>query len=201
MSPWKIFLAWLLFLCWVRTTDWVSQDTQKLKLRWAMWNSIVFFTFFVGQLIFWIVPWFGLGIVLLGIAYLAPLITYIVYRNRQVTSSYEKIFSAKHTRRWFARKVSKIGIKMEGADVDPHELGPDIQLTALGAAGDRENNINLITARQSEGFLPARELLDDARQQRAADVMLDYTAESVGVRYQIDGVWHDRAPSSGPPVI
>ncbi len=91
-----------------------------------------------------------------------------------------------------ARRVSLVGIKMAGADVDPNEQGPDVQFKALGGATDRDNSMNLITARQSPGFLPARELFDDAFHQRATHVMLDYTPETVGVRYQVDGVWHDR---------
>ncbi len=192
-SIWKILAVWLVFLCWVRSTDWVSQDSQTLKLRWALWNAIVFFVFFFGLLMVWILPLFAAGIILLLVAYIAPLATYIVYRNRQVTSPYDKVLSNKHTRRWMAQKAALIGIKMEGADIDPRDLGPDIKLTAAGG-DERQNNVNLLTARQSAGFLPARELLDDARSQRATDVMLDYTAEVVGVRYQIDGVWHDRAP-------
>jgi type II secretory ATPase GspE/PulE/Tfp pilus assembly ATPase PilB-like protein len=194
LSLWKIMGYWLLFLAWVRTTDWISQDAQVLKLRYTLWNHIAFFTFLVALLILWVLPWFAVGMALVGIAYVAPLACYIVYRNRNVLSSYDKVLSRQHTRRWLAKKVSAIGIKMEGADIDPRDLGPDIQFKATGAATDRENSINQVTARQSPGFLPARELVDDAKSQRATDIMLDYTAESVGTRYLIDGVWHDRAP-------
>jgi type II secretory ATPase GspE/PulE/Tfp pilus assembly ATPase PilB-like protein len=180
-------------LLWVRTTDWVSQDGQTLKIRYALWNGIVFFTFFVAVLLFFIVPWFALGMVLMAVAYVAPLASYVVYRNRQVPSPSDKVMTRKHMRRWMARRVSLVGIKMAGADLDASELGPDIQFKAMGGATDRDNSVNLITARQSPGFLPARELFDDAIHQRATHVMLDYTPEAVGVRYQVDGVWHDRA--------
>ena len=46
---------------------------RHLKLRWALWNPIVFFSFFVGLLLLWILPWFSVGIVLLIVAYVAPL--------------------------------------------------------------------------------------------------------------------------------
>ena len=104
------------------------------------------------------------------------------------------MLTGNHLKRWIARKVAVVGIKIEGADVDPRELGPDVKLAAAAAVDERVNNINLLTARQSTGCVPARELIDDALAQRATHVMLDFTAEAVGVRYQIDGVWHDRSP-------
>ncbi|MEX0675723.1 MAG: ATPase, T2SS/T4P/T4SS family [Pirellulales bacterium] len=204
LSPWKIMGAWLVFLAWVRSSDWISADAQALGLRWAIWNPIVFFSFFVAIVLLWIIPIFVIGIFLVLVAYVAPLATYITYRNMQVKSSYDKVLTGKHLRRWFVRKMNSIGIKMEGADVDPRELGPDIQLTAMGGASERDDNVNLLTARQSAGFMPARELVDDALKQRATHVMLDYTPQSVSVRYQVDGVWHDRsalAREVGDPIL
>ena len=69
-----------------------------------------------------------------------------MYRNRQVQSPYDKVLSSKHTRRWIAQKATLIGIKMAGADIDPRDLGPDIKLTP-GGADERDNNVNLLTAR------------------------------------------------------
>jgi type II secretory ATPase GspE/PulE/Tfp pilus assembly ATPase PilB-like protein len=204
LSPWKIFCTWLIFLSWVGTTDWISQDAQTLKLRYTLWNPIVFFTFLVSLLLLWILPWFAVGIVLLVIAYAAPLGTYIVYRNRQVTSLYDKVLTTKHSRRWLARKMNAIGINMAGADIDPRELGPDVKLTARGGGSERDDNVNLLTARNSAGFMPAKVLIDDALQQRATHIMLDYKPDSVAVRYQVDGVWHDRSAverAEGDPVL
>jgi type II secretory ATPase GspE/PulE/Tfp pilus assembly ATPase PilB-like protein len=121
-----------------------------------------------------------------------------------VKSSYDKVMTPRHMNRWFARKMKTIGINMAGADDDIRTEGPPIELVAKGAATDRDNNVNLLTAKQADGFTPARELLDDAFRQRASHVMLDYTAQAVGVRYQIDGVWHERAPlerAAGDPIL
>ena len=129
-----------------------SQTAQTLKLPWATWNAIVFFSFFATLLLFWILPWFPLGLGLLVVAYVAPLATYVVQRNKQMRSPYDKVFSPKHTQRWMAHKLSKIGIKVEGADDELRERGPDLQVTAMGAASDRDNSVNLLTARQSRGL-------------------------------------------------
>lgn len=204
LSPWKILGTWLVFLAWVRTTDWISQDAQSLKLRWAVWDPIAFFCFFVALLLLWILPWFVVGFSLLFVAYAVPLGAYIVHRNQHVASPYDKVLTTRHTHRWMARKLNAIGIKVAGADIDPRDMGPSIKFTPLGGATDRDNNVNLLTARQSSGYIPARVLLDDALQQRATHIMLDYTAENVGVRYQVDGVWHDRSAvdrAEGDPVL
>jgi type II secretory ATPase GspE/PulE/Tfp pilus assembly ATPase PilB-like protein len=204
LDPWKLLLLWFVLLCWVRSTDWVSQDAQQLKLRWAMWNPIVFFTFFVGLLLFFLISVWPVGFGLLLVAYIAPLASYVVYRNKQVRSSYDKVFTGKHIKRVIARKLNAIGIKVAGGDIDPRELGPAIEYKAEGGANEREDSINLITVRQSPAFMPSRELINDALVQRATHLMLDFTPQAVAVRYQIDGVWHDRSSLErevGDPII
>jgi type II secretory ATPase GspE/PulE/Tfp pilus assembly ATPase PilB-like protein len=204
LSPWKILGTWTLFLLWVCSTDWVSQDAQALKLRWMLWNPIVFFSFFFALLLLWMLPWFAVGATLLVIAYLAPLGTYVYLRNKNVPSAYDKVLTYKHTHRWMARKLNSIGINVAGGDIDPRELGPDIKLTVRGGGDERADNVNLLTARNSPGFIPARVLLDDALAQRATHIMLDYKTDSVGVRYQVDGLWHDRSAierAEGDPVL
>lgn len=193
LSPWKILGSWLVFLAWVQTTDWISRDAQAMKLKYAMWNPIAFASFLVALLLFWILPWFAAGIALLIVAWAAPLTTYIRLRNN-AAAPFDKVLTPKHLRRWAAVKLNSIGIKVEGADLDPRDAGPAIKLTALGGADERTNSINLLTARQSPGWMPARVLVDDALKQRATHIMLDYTADAVAVRYQVDGVWLDRAP-------
>ena len=65
-----------------------------------------------------------------------------------------------------------------------------MQFKALG--GDlQQNQSNLIAARQSPGYLSAKELVAELVRQRADKCMLDYTRDAVALRYQIDGVWHE----------
>jgi type II secretory ATPase GspE/PulE/Tfp pilus assembly ATPase PilB-like protein len=109
-----------------------------------------------------------------------------------VTSSYDKVFTGRHFKRVIARKLNSIGFNIPD-EVDPRELGPKIEYKPEGGASDRDNQVALLTVRQSPAYMPSRDLLNDALQQRATHVMLDFTPQAVGVRYQIDGVWHDRA--------
>ena len=197
LSPWKILACWFLFLAWVRSTDWISTDAQAFKLKYGMWNPIAYASFLVALVLFWLLPLFPLGFALMAIAWLVPLAVYIRQRNAAVPA-YDKVLTPKHLRSYSAKKLNAIGIKVEGADEDPRDAGPQVKLTALGGADERANNVNLLTARQSAGWRPARELIDDAINQRSTHIMLDYTAESVAVRYQVDGVWLDRAPMDRP---
>ena len=132
LSPWKILSVWVLFLCWVRTTDWISVDGQLMKLRYGRWNSIVFFSFLASLILFWILPSFILGFVLMVVAYAAPLSAYVVYRNKAVQPQ-DKVLSRTHIRRWIVRKASAVGIKLEGAEIDPRDLGPEVKIAPLGA--------------------------------------------------------------------
>jgi type II secretory ATPase GspE/PulE/Tfp pilus assembly ATPase PilB-like protein len=191
-ARWRVLpRSWLLFLLWVKSTDWLSTDAQHTKQRWTLWNAIAFFVFFAGILLFFIIPNFFIGYFLLLICYVAPLASYVVMRNKQMRSSSDIVFTGRHIKRVIARNLNKVGIKFAD-EVDPSELGPKIEYKAEGA-DDRQNSINLLTVRQSEAFIPSRELINDALRQRATHVMLDFTQTAVGVRYQIDGVWHDRS--------
>ena len=49
----------------------------------------------------------------------------------------------------------------------------------------------MILARQSPGFVPAKDIVADAIDRRGDKIMLDYAQDAVAVRYQIDGVWHE----------
>jgi type II secretory ATPase GspE/PulE/Tfp pilus assembly ATPase PilB-like protein len=57
-----------------------------------------------------------------------------------------------------------------------------------------ENQSASIDARQSPAYVPVKFLLADALTQRADKIMLDFTADAVGIRYQIDGIWHNAMP-------
>jgi len=203
LDPWKILSVWVLFLCWVRSTDWISTDSQVMKLRWTVWNPVAYFSFFVALMLFFLIPNFFIGFFLLLVAYIAPLTTYVIQRNKAVTSSMDKVFTGRHFKRVLARKLNGIGFNI-AEEVDPRELGPKIEYKAQGGATDRDDQVNLLTVRQSPAYMPSRQLLHDALQQRATHVMLDFTPQAVGIRYQIDGVWHDRTAmerAAGDPIL
>ncbi len=191
----KVLLPWFLFLAWVWTTDWVSRDVQTVKLKWnyLRWNPIVFGSFVAGFVLLWIIPYFWLGFPLLVISYAGPLVTYIVLRNSQVSND-QRVLTREHLRHVLASTMHLFGVKMEAEAQDPHRAGPPVALSARGGADDRENNTRLLASRQAPGLRMARQIIADGLQARAASILLEFTQQAVGVRYQIDDVWHQREP-------
>ena len=78
---------------------------------------------------------------------------------------------------------------------DP-ELEIEFPEVTFVAAGDnpeeRESNRELVE--ESPGFPTASILVADAILRRADTVMLDYSAQAVKVRFQIDGLWQTMPP-------
>ncbi len=195
LAWYKLLACWILVVFWVRTSDWVHRDTTELgdsiEMPSKIWNPIVVFTFLFGFLLVISIPLFPVGYVLLLISYVAPLATFIVMRNGRVTGE-QRVLTPAHIRRWSASLAS--GKKEKKADtLAGHEPGPPVQLAACGGS-ETENQAHLIMARQSPGYVFVKELIADSLTRRADRIMLDYTKEVVGLRYEIDGVWHNVEP-------
>ncbi len=192
-SYWKLPLWWLTFLLWVRCCDFVNQDTQRLKLATEKWNLLMVGPFF-GCTFLYLLP---LNIIFLIIyplqtlGFLVPFFIYVHHRNRLLIDD-DQVLTRAHIRFWAAHKLRPLGIKIR--PVVEKNLGPPIELKARGAATERDDNVNLLRARQSPGYLVAREVLFDALDHRATGLLLDYTQQQVAVRYEVDGVWHQGEP-------
>ena len=189
----KIGAAYILFMMWVYTTDWLSTDAQELKLQHRRWNPVVFGTFLGAFMLVWILPWFAASYPLLVVAYVAPLATYVVHRNKQVHTS-ERVLTFSHIKFWLASRMTIFGVEVDTEEKDPHESGPPVILTARGGETDRDDSVNLLSARQAPGFREARQLVSDALYRRGDSIMLDFTQQAASVRHMIDGVWHADDP-------
>jgi type II secretory ATPase GspE/PulE/Tfp pilus assembly ATPase PilB-like protein len=191
----KLLAIWLLFLIWVKSADWVNRDTQIFDLGYGKWNPIVFFPFLAVLLLF-VFPivvgfanfWLAIG--LLSVAYLAAYVPYVVTRNKSV-QMHEKVFTPDWFRYEIAHLGSKVGLKISAERLAEYEKGARVDLMAIGAPEERDNQANLITARQSPGYLVVKELIADMADRRSDRAILDYTQQSVLVRQHIDGVWHN----------
>jgi type II secretory ATPase GspE/PulE/Tfp pilus assembly ATPase PilB-like protein len=190
VSLWKMGLVFCFFLIWIRTTDWVSRDCSALGLNYNIWNSLVFFPFVVAFLLFLLIPIFWLGFPLLLIAQFVPLGVYIQKRNSLVHEA-EKVLTKDHLRYLVANMGKLFGAKIDTQKKMAYEKGPPVEFQALGGESDAKNQANLIEARQSPAYITLKEIFADAVTKRAERVLLDFTADSVSMKYQIDGVWHD----------
>lgn len=188
----EILASWLIFVMWVYTTDWVSTDCQLHKLQYIRWNPIVFGTFLGFYVLAWLLPWFWLGFPLLVAAYVAPLVIYIVFRNQQVPES-DKVMTRDHLRYWFAMRMNKLGANIEVEKKEEWEKTA-AELMAIGGVDERDDRSRLLTARQSLVFTQVSGLVAETLARRAMALMLDFSQESVDLRYLIDGVWHNDEP-------
>ncbi len=194
LSTFKILLVWFVFLLWVRTADQISQDVQRMKMSYVLWNSVMVLPFMLAMVLVWELPLFGLSYFLLLVAYGAPLGTYIYFRNAAVSAE-KRILTPDHLRHWFSGQLKRVGVKVKlNEKGESRSDGPPVAFTAKGAKTDRENTANMLLARQSQGYAEARSLIADLMDNRADSTMLDYTQAEVAIRYQIDGVWHNNQP-------
>jgi len=193
LSWMKILVCWLVFAAWVFTTDWVNVDCQKHHLNRLRWNPLVFGVFLAAVLLSWLLPWFWFNFLLLAAAFAIPLAFYISYRNG-VVPPHEQVLTKDHFHFLKATLLNKLGKKVEVDRVEPIDRGPAGTLKACGAPTDRDNNVRLLTARQTPGFLAARELVARGMTVRAGTMMLDSQAQSMALKCQIDGVWIDNDP-------
>lgn len=192
-SIWKLGLYMALFWLWVKTTDWVSQDGYRVGTRHAVWNPIVAFTFPAAMLLFFVIPWFWVGYLLMVAAYVGPLTAYIVHRNSKL-EYHQKVMTAPHLRHLVADLLGKVGVKIATEKQAAADKGPPVNLVPMGGANDQANQANLILARQSPGYVTAKEVIADVIDRRGDAVTLEYSAAGAGIKYQIDGVWHDMPP-------
>lgn len=186
ISPLKLVPVFLLFFLWVFTTDWVGQDCIDRKLSqpaWVMPNTLIFAITF-----WWLcasVPFF-LGYLLAIAAWGVPLMLYIKTRNALV-DPHERVMTKDHIR-FVLAKMS--GGKMQAEIKDAWAVGPQMEIKALGAADETKNTENLYTARKMpDAYVWVKELIAEMVTRRALKVMMDYTKDTVAMRYQIDGVW------------
>ncbi len=195
LAWYKLLACWILVLFWVRAADWINRDSlevgDNIEMPARVWNPIMVFSFLVAFLLAISLPLFPLGYMLLVVAYVAPLATYVLMRNGRVTEE-QRVLTPRHIKTWFAAKSS--GKKRKKVEkMAAHEQGPPVQLSACGGT-ETENQAHLIMARQSPGYVLLKELIADSITRRADRVMFDYSKEAVGVRYEIDGVWHNVEP-------
>lgn len=183
----KIILSYLILLAWAATTDWMSRDALRLKLPYRKWNSIAYGAFVAAFLFLWIIPWFWLSWLLLITAYAVPLWLYVRVRN-QGRHEADKVFTKDHIRHV---AFGLLGRKVPGGAAEKEGAAVPVTLTPRGAASQQDEQVRLIGARQSPGFVSARSLIHKAFQSRASGIMLDYTQEAAGVKFLIDGVWLD----------
>lgn len=190
LSVIKIALIAIVFFVWVKLADWINQDSvrlvSRLPLEPKVWNPIVVASFFVGFLIAISLPMFVVGYPVFVLAAFGPWLAYYFTRRSKLAETPS-----------VARALQASGGGDNYVEVLPQDEGADIEFTPAGDDNSQQQK-NLISARQSEGFTGLKDLLYDCLFKRSEQVMLDFSREKVAARMLIDGVWHPRKSMDRP---
>ncbi|MCA9236112.1 MAG: Flp pilus assembly complex ATPase component TadA [Planctomycetales bacterium] len=192
--PWIVLLPIGLFLVlllsWIGTTDWVNRDSQIFGLNYKKWVPIAYAPVAVLAIVLAFVPInFWIKLPLLAVAYLASFLPYAISHNRSV-EPHQTVLTGSWWRHLFAAVMGKVGVKVKTERLAEYEKGAPVELIAMGGESASDDNVNLLTARQSPGYLVVKEVVLELVNRRAERMMLDYGQQGVAVRYQVDGVWH-----------
>jgi general secretion pathway protein E len=71
---------------------------------------------------------------------------------------------------------------------------PPVTITPMGAPDKQQDQANLLGAKQSPAYPIALGLVAHCLSRRGERLMLDYSAQGVAVRFEIDGVWMNGDP-------
>lgn len=198
----RFLLAWVLFLLWVKTADWVGQDCLRLDMSYMIWNGVMVGCFLGTFLLFWLLPLFEVAYPLMVLAYFVPLIVYVIIRNKGV-DSHQRVMTPDHLRHVFSGLAGKVGVKVAAERQQDYEKGAPVKFKAT-AGGGRDGEANLMLARRSPAFVPTKDLVAEMLDRRGDALLLECTQSEVGVRIQIDGVWHNVDPrdrNSGDMIV
>ncbi len=186
LSLTKIGLIAIVFLIWVRLADWMNRDSIKLFRRLDMdpnvWNPINVGSFLIGFLCAISVPMFVVGYPIFVVAALVPPLAYFLTRRSKISENPS-----------VARALSAKGGDAGNIEALPQDDGVQVDFSPAGS-DNNEQQSNLIQARQSPGFVDAKQFLHDTMFKRAEQIMLDFGREQVKSKMLVDGVWHPLEP-------
>lgn len=188
----KLLPVLILFFAWVRSCDWINRDSQMYELGHETWNPIMVFPFLGAFLVLILVPVYPIGLALMSLAWVVPFVLYVLHHNKSV-EQHQTVFTSSWWRYQLAQLGALVGLKIETEKKADYERGPAVDLHAQGG-DERTNQANLLTARQSPGYVHVKELVAEMSGRGSNRVLMDYTAEQVSIRHMIDGVWHSGEP-------
>jgi general secretion pathway protein E len=190
----------VVYLLWTWTTDWVEHDTKELNnLKFATWNSVIFFSGALGLILMFAIPIYPLSLTLLLLAYLGPILTYAYVRNQTVPDD-QKVLTPYHLGEVANELLLKLGMRpLFNRDVSSIDrTGPPITFIGKTSGTAKEDPNRVRQAEESRSFMAAKELVYDAVLRRATDIHLEPTVEQLSVRYRIDGILHAAEPFDRP---
>lgn len=187
----KVLLLFVVVWMWVSATDWVNRDSQIYRLGHMKWNAIVYFPFVAITLLLFFLPVASfIRAPIMLVVFLTTWVPYVVVHNKNV-QPHQTVLTGSWWRYVFASMANSVGLKVSAERKAEYEKGAPVDLFAMGAEDATTDNANLLSARNSPGYMLVKDLIADMSNRRSERVLLDFTQQAVNVRYEIDGVWHN----------
>ncbi|MBA3313243.1 MAG: type II/IV secretion system protein [Planctomycetaceae bacterium] len=178
-----------LFFLWIRTTQWVDDDSGRLKLRTEFWNSVVFAGGMAGFALIFMLPTVLLGLPALLLAAGTPIGLYVAERNSRVPES-GKVLTPRHLTTVANRLLARFGIAIGGGETPVFAGGPPIKFIGKSTVGGESDADRSRQVENSRGYAAAKELIYDSILRRATDVHMEPAETEVAIRIRVDGVMH-----------
>lgn len=187
----KILSLVIVLLMWVSAGEWLNKDVQIYKLGWYKWSLIYFIPFvLVGILLFFLPLATFIRAGVLFVVFLATWVPYVLIHNKNV-QPHQTVLTGAWWRFAYANVASKLGVKVETERKADYEKGAQVDLMAMGGDDSKIDSANLLSARNSPGYLLVKDVIAEMVDRRSEKVMFDFTQQAVNVRHEIDGMWHN----------
>ena len=184
ISPVKLASLVGIFIAWLHVAQWVSRDTQHLKiLRLEFWQGIVLGGGALGIAAWMFLPWQGGLFAVGGLVWFLLAggsgIAYVVYRNNQVVDA-AKVLTLGHLKR-----------TIEGMGKSKAEKAEAIEKVKLTDHEGRGVNIPE-EADEIDDYIVVQDFLFDCMWRRASEVNLVVQGETVRLAHRVDGAVTER---------
>jgi type II secretory ATPase GspE/PulE/Tfp pilus assembly ATPase PilB-like protein len=186
----KLLMLVAVIWMWVAAGDWVNKDSQIYGLVYQKWSLIHYVPFvLIGFIMFFLPIATWIKALVMFVVFFGTWLPYVLVHNKNV-EPHLTVLTGSWWRFVLATILGGMGIKVKSERQAGYEQGAPVELMAMGAADTTANNANLLTARHSPGYLLLKDIIAEMINRRADKIMLDFSAQAVSVRYEIDGVWH-----------
>ncbi len=158
LNLYKFIPVVVIYLLWTWTTDWVEHDTKELNnVKFALWNSVVFFSGVLGLILIFAIPIYPLSLALLLLAYFVPILVYSYVRNQTVPDD-QKVLTPYHLGEVVNGLLLKLGMRpMFNKDVTMVDrAGPPITFVGKSPARPRRTPAGCIRPRNPGRSWPRR---------------------------------------------
>ena len=192
ISWWKLLLIGLTWMYWILVGEWINREVNEREFGYEKWSLVALLPGMIGGLLVLLLPVYLASIPLLVVACVVPMVAYAVMHNKQV-EPHEKVFTKDWFRFVIAGALGKIGIKIKTEKQAGYLAGAPVDLIAAGG-DERSMKANLLTARQSPGYVLVKDKIAEMVERGSSRMLLDYSQQGVAVKHLIDGVWHQDEP-------